>query len=62
MLKINNNHFSIISLHIFEFSPVASSVDPHEMMHHAAFLMGLHSLPKYIFICEKWCEARNINP
>ena len=36
---------------------VASSVDPYEMMHNAAFLLGLHCLPNYIFKCEKWCEA-----
>ena len=41
---------------------VVSSVDPHEMMQHAAFLLGLHCLPNYIFKCEKWCEARGINP
>ena len=32
------------------------------MMHHAAFLLGLHYLPNYMFKCEKWCKARRINP
>ena len=40
---------------------LASSVDPGEMTYHAAFLMDLHCLPKYILKCEKWCEARSIN-
>ena len=30
---------------------VASSVDPFEMMPPAAFLLGLHCLPNYIFKC-----------
>ena len=38
---------------------LTSGVDPHEMTHHAAFLLGLHCLP-YIFKCEKWCEVRSI--
>ena len=41
---------------------LSSSVDPHEMTHHATFLLGLHRLPNYIFKCEKLCEARSINP
>ena len=52
----NSFFFSVLVL------AVASSVDPHEMMHHAVFLLGLHGLPNYIFKCEKWCEARRINP
>ena len=55
----HNNSFSQKTVLVLE---VASSVDPHEMMHHATFLLGLHCLPNYIFRCEKWCEARSINP
>ena len=32
---------------------LASSVDPHEMTHHAALLLGLHCLPKYIYLNVK---------
>ena len=40
---------------------LSSSMDPHEMTHLAAFLLGLHRLPNYIFKCEKLCEVRSIN-
>ena len=41
---------------------LSSSMDPHEMTHHATFLLVLHHLPNCIFKCEKLCEARSINP
>ena len=28
---------------------LANSADPDEMLHHAAFHLGLHGLPKYLF-------------
>ena len=40
---------------------LASSVDPHEMTQHAAFLLGLHCLPNYIFKCEKMVRGKKHN-
>ena len=31
----------------------ANSADPDEMLHHAAFHLGLHCLPKYLFTISR---------
>ena len=46
---------TFLNFNIFLFLKIvyilANSADPDEMPHNAAFHLGLHCLPKYLFIC-----------
>ena len=39
--------YNIVILSMKNFFVFANTVDPDEMLHHAAFHLGLHCLPKY---------------
>ena len=40
---------------------LASNADPDEMLHFAAFHLGLHCLPKYLFISSQNEKGKQVN-
>ena len=48
-VRVYNYHKNIIFLSLKMDLVLANSADPDEMLHYAAFHLGLHCLPRYPF-------------
>ena len=56
----NNNVFLSLKISFV----LANNADPDEMPHYAAFHLGLHCLPKYLFTCIQhsiYSDRKNIS-
>ena len=57
---LNYNVFIFLGKKMFLFLKLPNATDPDEMLHYAAFHLGLHCLPKYLFNGIKNERVKNV--